>query len=135
MNTDNSNKKINIDSKKLIISIGSIAGLLVIILIIKTFFLGNKSNDKTVNTLFTLKKVSSTLFKKIQWCFYNSFEKQFCLEIVGWSRVQYYHIDFLLKRILSYFIFFDIFIIYYQSSKIYKYKVFNIKYKLLTINW
>ena len=25
-----------------------------------------KSNDKTVDTLFTLKKVSSTLFKKIQ---------------------------------------------------------------------
>ena len=76
MNTDNSNKKINIDSKKLIISIGAIAGLLVIILIIKTFFLGNKSNDKTVyNPEFNLRESATFFIKdndKELYALYNS---------------------------------------------------------------
>ena len=76
MNTDNSNKKINIDSKKLICAIGAVAGLLVIILIIKPFFLGNKSNDKTVyNPDFNLRE-SATFFikdnEKELYALYNS---------------------------------------------------------------
>lgn len=80
MNGDSLNKKLKINSKKIIIAASVFIGLLVIVLIIKTLPFGKKSNIKTIyDSEFNLRESSTFFIKdnsKNLYALYNSTGKK-----------------------------------------------------------
>lgn len=99
MNTDkltnNSNKKINVDSKKLIIAIGAVVVLLVIILIIKLLFGGKKSTEKSIyDSEFNLRESQTFFIKdndKDLYALYNADGKKLTDYSYRNSNVEFYN--------------------------------------------